>query len=109
VNRPRLRRIVFALGLASAGCGPVEYLSQVGRRAPAALIEAQRHGAEQLAPYEYAAAEEYLHEARVQGSRSSYQRAVEYGRKAEELAVRAEGLARQKASQSDAASPAPRP
>jgi hypothetical protein len=108
VNRPRLRRFVLALALA-VGCGPVEYLSQVGRRAPAALVEAQRHGAEQLAPYEYTAAEEYLREARVQASRSSYQTALAYGRRAEELAVRAEGVAREKNLHPDAPAATPRP
>jgi hypothetical protein len=97
VNRPKLRRFCLALGLAClGGCGPVEYLSQAGRRAPLALAEARRHGAAEQAPYELTAAEEYLREARVQASRSSYQRAIEYGRRAEELAVRAEGIAREK-------------
>jgi hypothetical protein len=84
------------------GCGPVEYLSQVSRRAPAALADAQRHGADRLAPYEFTAAQEYLREARVEASRASYQRAIEYGRRAEELAVRAEGIAREKALRSTA-------
>jgi hypothetical protein len=97
VNRRRPGRFLIALGLAClGGCGPVDYLSQVGRRAPLALAQARFHGAEEQAPYELTAAEEYLREARVQASRSSYQRAVEYGRRAEELAARAEGIARQK-------------
>jgi len=107
VNRPKLRRFFPALGFAClAGCGPVDYLSQVGGRAPRALAEARHHGAAEQAPYELTAAEEYLREARVQASRSSYQRAVEYGRRAEELAVRAEGIAREKNLR---ATPAPRP
>src|SRR3954470_9123629 len=97
VNRRRAWRFLFALGPAClGGCGPVDYLSQVGRRAPLALAQARHHGAEEQAPYELTAAEEYLREARLQASRSSYQRAIEYGRKAEELAVRAEGIAREK-------------
>jgi hypothetical protein len=97
VIRPKLRRFHLALGLAClGGCGPVEYLSQVGRRAPLALAEARQHGADEQAPYELTAAEEYLREARIQASRSSYQRAIEYGRRAEELAVRAEGISREK-------------
>jgi hypothetical protein len=108
VNRPKLRRFSLALGLAClGGCGPVEYLSQVGRRAPLALKEARQHGAAEQAPYELTAAEEYLREARIQASRSSYQRAIEYGRRAEELAVRAEGIAREKNLRAGA--PAPQP
>jgi len=108
VNRPKVRRFSLALGLAClGGCGPVEYLSQVGHRAPLALAEARQYGAEQQAPYELTAAEEYLREARIQASRSSYQLAIAYGRRAEELAVKAEGISREKNLR--AASPAPQP
>jgi hypothetical protein len=108
VNRRRSWRFLLALGPAClAGCGPVDYLSQVGRRAPLALAQARQYGAEEQAPYEWTAAEEYLREARVQASRSSYQRAIEYGRRAEELAVRAEGIAREKNLRAKAAPPAP--
>ena len=106
--RPKLRRFHLALGLAClGGCGPVEYLSQVGRRAPLALAEARQHGAAEQAPYELTAAEEYLREARIQASRSSYQRAIEYGRRAEELAVRAEGISREKNLRAGAPAPEP--
>jgi hypothetical protein len=106
VNRRRPGRFLLALGLTCLGaCGPVDYLSQVGRRAPLALAEARRFGAEEQAPYEVTAAEEYLREARVQASRSSYQRAIEYGRRAEELALRAEGIAREKNQRANASAP----
>jgi hypothetical protein len=110
VIRPNPRRWLHAWALGTAGfcgCGPVEYLSQVSRRAPAALAQAQQHGAEQLAPYEFTAAQEYLAEARFQGTRASYQRAIEYGRRAEELAARAEGIAREKALRTGSAQPRP--
>jgi hypothetical protein len=99
------------LALALLGCGPVEYINQVGSRAPAALAEARRRGAEQLAPYEVTAAAEYLHEARVVAGHSAYQRAISYGRRAEELATRAESLARERAqtpARERAAEPPPR-
>jgi hypothetical protein len=97
VIRRRSWRFLLALGTACLGaCGPVDYLSQVGRRAPYAVAQARAQGAEEQAPYELTAAEEYLREARLQASRSSYQRAIEYGRRAEELAARAEGIAREK-------------
>jgi hypothetical protein len=72
----------------------VQSLSQIDRRAPAALAQAEHHGAERLAPYEYTAAQEYLREARIEAARASYQRALAYGRRSEELAARAEGIAR---------------
>jgi hypothetical protein len=83
----------------------------VSRRAPAALAQAERHGAERLAPYEFTAAQEYLAEARVQATRAYYQRAIEYGRRAEELAARAEGIARDKGLRAaePAGAPPPRP
>jgi hypothetical protein len=98
VSRPKPWRLALALGATwfGGGCGPIEYVSQVGRRVPAALAQAQQHGAERLAPYEFTAAQEYLRAAQVEATRSSYQRAVQYGRRAEELAVLAEGLARER-------------
>ena len=118
MSRPIPWRFLLALGCL-CGCGPVEYLSQVSRRAPAALASARQHDAERLAPYELTAAEEYLREAQTQATRASYQRAIEYGRRAEELAARAEGIAREKTLRAGAAPvdaagpgvapPAPRP
>jgi hypothetical protein len=78
------------------GCGPIEYLNQVGSRAPLALREAHQRGADELAPYEYTAAWQYWHEAQVIAGHAYYQRAIEYGRRAEELANRAEALARER-------------
>ena len=42
--------------------------------------------ADRYAPYEYTAAEEYLHKAREEGGHAEYQDAIEYGRRSEELA-----------------------
>lgn len=90
-----------------AACGPVEYLGQVSGRATTALAQAQRQGAERLAPYEYTAATEYLRKAREEASRSAYQRALEYGRRSEELAHRAQALARDRSAGGEPAPPAP--
>ena len=49
------------------GCGPVEYISQVGNRAASAVSSAKLAQADRYAPYEYTAAEEYLHKAREEG------------------------------------------
>jgi hypothetical protein len=101
VSRPLRWRFALALGGAwLGGCGPVEYLSQMDRRTLAALAEAEHHDAATLAPYEYTAAQEYVRQARIEASRASYQRAVDYGRRAEELAAKAEGIARAQALRS---------
>jgi len=102
----------FALVLGGAwlgGCGPVNAYSQVEKRAPLALAQAEQHGAAKLAPYEYAAAQEYLREAHVQAAHASYRQALDYGRRAEELAARAEGIARAAALRAAPAPAAPQP
>jgi len=82
---------------------------------------AEAADAKNFAPYEYYAAEEYLHKAREKESYSQYQRAVDYGKKALEFATKAlENPSRPKAAyiqpvpqqakpqaQPPAASPAP--
>ena len=86
----------FFAGLAflsfSSGCGPVEFLNQVSGKATGAVAAAKLAGAEQHAPYEYTAAVEYLHKAREEAGHAEYQVAIRYGRRAEELAVRARAL-----------------
>ena len=88
-------RWALALGAAlvcAPGCGPVEYLN-IATKAGAALASAKQANAEQLAPYEYTAAEEYLHKAREEAGYSQYQQSIEFGRRAESLAERARALA----------------
>jgi hypothetical protein len=99
---------VLLLAALVTGCGPVEYVSQVSRRATTALAQARNEGAERLAPYEYTAASEYLNKAREEASHSAYQRAIDYGRRAEELAARAGSLARDRAARGETP-PAGRP
>jgi hypothetical protein len=84
------------------GCGPVEYISQVGNKAASAVSSAKLAQADRYAPYEYTAAEEYLHKAREEAGYAEYQVAIEYGRKSEDLANRARAIAVTK--QADAAS-----
>jgi hypothetical protein len=75
------------------GCGPVEYISQVGNRAASSVSAAKLAQADRYAPYEYTAAEEYLHKAREEAGHAQYQDAIEYGRRSEELANRARAIA----------------
>ena len=94
--------LVAALLVACAiGCGPIEYMD-VSTKAGAALAAAKRADAERLAPYEYTAADEYLHKAREEAGYSQYQVSIDFGRRAEALAMRARALAEAK-SRADAA------
>lgn len=78
------------------GCGPVEYINQVGNRAASAVSAAKLASAERYAPYEYTAAQEYLHKAREEAGYAQYEDAIDYGHKAEELADRARAIAIQR-------------
>src|SRR5215475_7762161 len=95
---PRLRLLrcvptVAVLAVAPLlGCGPVEYISQVGNKAASAVSAAKLAQADRYAPYEYTAAEEYLHKAREEGGYAQYEDAIEYGRRAEDLANRARAI-----------------
>jgi len=84
------------------GCGPVEYISQVGNKAASAVSSAKLAQADRYAPYEYTAAEEYLHKAREEAGYAEYQDAIEFGRRSEDLANRARAIAVSK--QAEAAS-----
>ena len=75
------------------GCGPVEYINQVGNRAASAVSAAKLASAERYAPYEYTAAQEYLHKAREEAGHAEYEDAIDYGHKAEDLANRARAIA----------------
>jgi hypothetical protein len=111
----------LALGLcvACAGCGPIEYINQVSVKAAGAVSAAKLAQADRYAPYEFTAAEEYLHKAREEAAYAEYEDAIEYGRKAEELADKGRAISVAKLSQSSASQsatpasemskPAPRP
>lgn len=90
---PLLGQALLVVLCGSAGCGPARFLGQVNDKAAGAVAAAKEANAAVLAPYEYTAATEYLHKAREEGAYAEYQVAIEYGRRAEELAVRARALA----------------
>jgi len=75
------------------GCGPVEYINQVSFKAASALAAAKEAQADRYAPYEYTAAEAYLHKAREEAAYAQYQDSIEYGRRAEEQAHKARAIA----------------
>jgi hypothetical protein len=82
-----------------SGCGPIEYINQVGNRAASAVSAAKLAQADRYAPYEMTGAEEYLHKAREEAGYAQYQDAIDYGRRAEELAIRARAIAVEKLAQ----------
>jgi hypothetical protein len=97
------------LTAAALGCGPVEYINQVGNKAASAVSAAKLASADRYAPYEYTAAEEYLHKAREEAGHAEYEDAIEYGRKAEELANRARAITVERmAKESEAATYKPK-
>jgi Domain of unknown function (DUF4398) len=97
---------VAAFAAMIAGCGPIEYLNQVSNKASSAVAAAKAAEADRYAPYEYTAAEEYLHKAREEAGYAEYQDAIEYGRKSEELANRARAIAATHGSKGATAAPA---
>ena len=82
-----------------SGCGPIEYINQVGNKAASAVSAAKLAQADRYAPYEFTGAEEYLHKAREEAGYAQYQDAIEYGHRAEELANRARAIAVEKLAQ----------
>jgi hypothetical protein len=90
--------LLLALVSLSA-CGPIEYINQVGNRAASAVSAAKLAQADRYAPYEFTGAEEYLHKAREEAGYAQYQDAIEYGRRAEELANRARAISLEKLAQ----------
>ena len=92
--------------VASVACGPVEYMSQVTRKASSAVEAARAANADKLAPYEFTSAVEYLHKAREEGGYAQYQDAIEYGHKSEELAERARAIAMTRMSEPVTTAPA---
>ena len=92
--------VALALASSITGCGPIEYINQVGVRAASAVSAAKLAQADRYAPYEYTAAEEYLHKAREEAAYAEYEDAIDYGMKAEELANKGRAIAVARLSQS---------
>ncbi len=82
----RLRLLLAISAVAAvAGCGPVQSTSSL-IDADVEVEAARTAGAPAAAPYEFTAAEAYLHEARVMTGRSQYQAAAEFADKATDYA-----------------------
>ncbi|MBU1241061.1 hypothetical protein KKF84_18920 [Myxococcota bacterium] len=77
---------IFAIIFTSmAGCGPVEYMGQVGVKASKSHASlSQAHG-EKYSPYEYWSSKYYLERARYKAGYGDYQDSVRYGKKAQQM------------------------
>lgn len=81
-----MRLVLASLALATlAACGPITTTSAL-MDADVALEAARTAGAPQTSPYEYAAADAYLHKARECSGRAQYEAAARYADKATVLA-----------------------
>ncbi|MCK6548541.1 DUF4398 domain-containing protein [Myxococcota bacterium] len=78
--------------VAIVGCGPVQSGTLIVD-AQAELAAAQTAGGDRHAPFEYVAAEEYLHKAREEQSYADFEVSVEFARKARTCARAAKLLA----------------
>lgn len=76
---------VGALG-AATGCGPIRYVGGVTGAASTAVDEAREAKAEELAPYWWTRATEYLKRARYEAAEADWQAANRFGRLAKEAA-----------------------
>jgi hypothetical protein len=79
---------VIVLGFALGACGPVESTSLIVQ-ADTSLHNAKTAGADQKSPYEYTAAEQYLHKAREEWGRSDFEYSVDFATKARDLSIKA--------------------
>jgi hypothetical protein len=89
-----MRVFVALAALALASCGPIQSGALVVD-AQAELSAAQTAQGDKHAPFEYTAAEEYLHKAREEQSYAEFERAVDFARKSRDCAR----VARTKAEQ----------
>lgn len=94
-----MRRLMLVLLLATAGCGPIEYITIVTFEASRSVNEAKSVKAGELAPYEFTAAVEYLHKAREVGGYARYHEAIEFGKKARDFGHDAVRLSRERANE----------
>lgn len=79
----------------SYGCGPVESTSLIVQ-SDTALQGAKTADGEKKSPYEYYAAEQYLHKAREKWGTSDFEYSIDYAREARDLAKQARERAMKK-------------
>jgi len=80
------------------GCGPIQYVDTVTRKASSSVEAAKAVNADKYAPYFYTLAVEYFHRAKHEAAHSDYQAANRFGRKSREAADMARKVAVQRAA-----------
>lgn len=82
-----MKRLLVLLAVAGAlsGCGPIKSTSHL-LDAEVQIQAARTAGAPRLAPYEWTAANLYIHKAREEVSYSDYQSGVDFAEKASRFA-----------------------
>jgi hypothetical protein len=98
--------VLSGVGL-TAGCGPIEYVNQVTRKASSEVAAAKSVNAAEWAPYYFTLAVEYLEKAHEEASRADYQAANRFGRKSHNAAVKARELAIERARKGEKPGPPP--
>lgn len=93
------RATLLLLSFTLSACGPFGYIGKVSQSSVDAIERAEAAKAETYAPYEYWAAKSYLEQARVMMTYSEYERAFDYGSRAEQLAEAAERKAKKVAQE----------
>jgi len=84
------------LGMAVLGCGsagPYAYVYMTTIKATRAVATAKAGNAEKMAPYEYWAAVTYLQMSREKATSADYELAYDYGKKARDMARKANKIA----------------
>lgn len=94
---------------ALVGCGPVEYINQVTRKASSEVAAAKSVEAREWAPYYFTLATQYLQKAHEEASRADFQAANRFGRRSYEAAVKARELAIERARKGERPGPPPEP
>ncbi len=100
------------LAIALAGCGPIQFVSQVTIRAEKSVAEAKLQQADKYAPYEYYGAAAFLEQAKHRAAFGDFQTSYRYGKKSEKMAKKAVTLTktrREEERDEDRAAPRPRP
>lgn len=91
----RLARAITICGVASAllaGCGPTQSTSFL-IDAEVMLEAARTAQAEKLAPYEWTAAQLYIHKSKEEAGYSDFEQSVDYAKKGVDFATRARDTA----------------
>jgi hypothetical protein len=95
--------LIFAPALATAGCGPIEYVNHTTLGATPKLDAARAADAEKWSPYWWTRAVEYQHKSREEAAYAHFQAANHFGELSEEAATKAREEALRRAADPAAA------